>query len=294
MMWPHDSNQHHAVTDEQLSAFADGQLSHRQARRLARLIRARPEYADRIHAYWRREAALLRALDPIFLAPVPPPEDRTRHRWRWTAAGLVAGALLSVLLWRGLGTGSPDFAELALRAYFDRSGAVSLGPAPPAPFNGLDLEPVSRRSLRIEGDQLVEYRYRDPQGRDLALYEMARGATVNDGWFHMMSRQDPPLVRWSHGDRNYVLIGDANLSHLAGLAMEMHGHMMMLPGEAVPSAQPDPPPGVGAPVEPLAPTPSLNGHGVSGEPQSRDAGLSAPSEQLATPPKQSANSPSGI
>lgn len=287
-MWPRNRSLDHAVTDQELSAFADGQLPRHRARQVARQLRAHPEYADRIHAYWRREAALQRALNPVFLTPVSPPVPAPRRRWTWVAAaGLATGTVLSVLVWRGTGVAPSDFTELALRAYAGAPGAVSLGPAPPAPFQGLDLEPVSRRNVRIEGDRLVEYRYRDPQGREVALYEMHRGTRVDDGWFHVMSRQERPLVRWSQGERNYVLVGDGGLAHLTGLALEMRGRLAPLPNEATPLPTPSLPEGPlpdGSvpPIQPLPRAPASGG--VQGRPLPQDAGLATPERAAPTIP----------
>ncbi|MFP1684366.1 anti-sigma factor family protein [Alloalcanivorax sp. C16-1] len=276
-MWPRNRSLDHAVTDQELSAFADGQLPRHRARQVARQLRAHPEYADRIHAYWRREAALQRALNPVFLTPVSPPVPAPRRRWTWVAAaGLATGTVLSVLVWRGTGVAPLDFTELALRAYAGAPGAVSLGPAPPAPFQGLDLEPVSRRTVRIEGDRLVEYRYRDPQGREMALYEMDRGASVDDGWFHVMSRQERPLVRWSQGERNYVLVGDGGLAHLTGLALEMRGRLAPLPADpSVPTVPETPGSDRSMPAIESLPG-AAGGDGVQGRPLPQDAGLATP------------------
>ena len=79
-------NAKHAVTDEELSAFADGQLPPHRARRVAAEIRAHPRFADRIYAYWRREAALWRALDPVFQESVPQIEAPRARRWPAAAA----------------------------------------------------------------------------------------------------------------------------------------------------------------------------------------------------------------
>ena len=86
-------NAKHAVTDEELSAFADGQLPPHRARRVAAEIRAHPRFADRIYAYWRREAALWRALDPVFQESVPQIEAPRARRWPAAAALIVAAVV---------------------------------------------------------------------------------------------------------------------------------------------------------------------------------------------------------
>jgi hypothetical protein len=215
-------NAKHAVTDEELSAFADGELPPHRARRVAAEIRAHPRFADRIHAYWRREAALWRALDPVFQESVPHIEAPRARRWP-TAAALIVAALLvtgGALHLTGSDPAPARFADMVLQAYMQparASGEVSA----PRLFSGLGLQPLSQKQLQLGGREIMEYRYQDAGANRLALYEMDRHTAIQDGWFHVMSDKSVPLVRWQQGSKSYLLVGDLELSELTRTAMAM-------------------------------------------------------------------------
>lgn len=222
MIWDRIRNPSNRVTDEQLSAFADGQLPPHQARRIASEIRAHPRFADRIYAYWRREAALWRALDPVFQEPAPKIKKNKIKPWSAAAGLITVGLLLAgVVLHFSSSQPTPErFADLVLQAYFQPVNASSKVSSPRL-FNGLNLRPLSQNQLQLAGREITEYRYRDARSNRIALYEMNRSTAVEEGWFHVMSGKKVPLVCWQQGGKSYLLVGDQKLPDLTGTAMAM-------------------------------------------------------------------------
>lgn len=255
-------NAKHAVTDEELSAFADGQLPPHRARRVAAEIRAHPRFADRIYAYWRREAALWRALDPVFQEPVPQVGPARARRWPAVAALIIGGVLVAgggALHLSGSGPTPARFADMVLQAYLQPARASSDISAPRL-FSGLGLEPLSQKQLHLAGREITEYRYSDERANRLALYEMDHHTAIQDGWFHVMSDKSVPLVRWQQGSKSYLLVGDIELAELTRTAMAMQqkiGSPQTPPEKTVPGP-------TGSPASPAA----------NGTPAPRDAGTS--------------------
>lgn len=86
------------VSDEELSAFADGQLPPADCVRVAAHLRANPQDADRIHTYWRREAELYSAFAVAAddTAPEPAaPSRRPAFPPVYAAAALVLLAVVA-------------------------------------------------------------------------------------------------------------------------------------------------------------------------------------------------------
>ena len=261
-------NAKHAVTDEELSAFADGQLPPHRARRVAAEIRAHPRFADRIYAYWRREAALWRALDPVFQESVPQIEAPRARRWPAAAALIVAALLVTggALHMAGSGPAPARFADMVLQAYMQparASGEVS----GPRLFSGLGLQPLSQKQLQLAGREITEYRYHDAGSNRLALYEMDHHTAIQDGWFHVMSDKSVPLVRWQQGGKSYLLVGDMELAELTRTAMAMQQKISGPPGTSEQSVP--------------APTGAPSSAPANGTPAPQDAGTSRSSRPAA-------------
>lgn len=220
------------VSDEDLSAFADGALPRRRAARVAAHLRSEPADADRIHAYWRREAALKKAFDVDADEPGPDADAALaagRRRRVWPA--LVAVAAVAALT-AGVGRlvwapSPPDFTTAALEAYAEkvvRAQAVS-DTAPPAG----GLEPVGRRRIGSASGGLVEYRYRRDDGARVALYVAEREAPAAEGLFRLFERGDTRLVEWHADGKHYALVGPGGASELTRLAVRIRRELTAPP-----------------------------------------------------------------
>lgn len=238
------------ITGEELSAFADGQLPRRRAARVASHLRVHPADADRIHSYWRREAALYRAFEPVLeeAGPRARPEvaaSRNRSpRFVWAAAAVSVLAVVAVLVsrqWPGTSpeTGMPDLAATALRAY-TQNVAVTGGANGVAPeFPVLDLQPAGFRRIAVGDGEVTEYRYRDADGRRLALYAVDVGLVPEDGLFRVFEEAGTRLVEWTAHGKRYALVGERGTAELTRLAVRLR-NSMIAPAAAVADTIPAP------------------------------------------------------
>jgi anti-sigma factor RsiW len=246
------------ITGEDLGAFADGRLPRARAVRVAAHMRAHPEDAGRIHAYWRQEAALYRAFEPV-LHETPPREWPDRPpAWRMRRRGYAVVAIAATLvlavtaIWRWPGAPAPSFAEAAFDSYTQAITGANGGVAPE--FPGLDLEPLARRLIRLDnGSEVTEYRYRHGDRR-VALYA-ADAAVSTAGLFRVFERTDTRLVEWISDGRRYALVGKDGASELTRLAVQLRDNLSMsaatLAGTAAGEA--------GGSGNPLIQVPSHNG-----------------------------------
>lgn len=209
------------ITDEELSAFADGRLPPARAARVAAHLRAVPADADRIHAYWRREAALYQAFEPALEEPGPvlPVMPARRRGLFVSTAAIVLVALLVGLLWPGAST-PPDLAHVALAAYAESPVALeAVGGSAPVSVPGLDM--LGRRHLHGPAGDVTEYRYRRADGARVALYVTERETSKEDGLFRLFARDDKRLVEWHAGGRRFVLVGSGGVPELTRLAVDL-------------------------------------------------------------------------
>lgn len=236
------------VTDEDLSAFADGRLPQRRAARVASHLRSCPSDADRIHDYWRQEAALYQAFKPALEEPVPRSwHDAAARTGRFTvpvwsaAAVLVLAVTAALTVWQKpaavLGDSSPDLAATALQAYAQQAttGAAENGVAPE--FPALDLQPLGQRYVQLGDRRVTEYRYRDAEGDRLALYTVDASTPGGDGLFRLFEKADTRLVEWTADGKRYALVGKGGASELTRLAVQLR-HSMTAPAAAVAGAAP--------------------------------------------------------
>lgn len=239
------------ITGEDLSAFADGRLSRARAVRVAAHLREHPEDADRIHAYWRQEAALRRAFDSALRESPPAWRDRpgrgTGRRRGYAAFAGAAAILLAVsLVWRWPDDAPANFTEAVFGAYAQQIVGVQAGGVAPE-FDGLGLEPLGRRRIQLDdGGGVTEYRYRGRDGR-LALY-VADMTVSAPGLFRVFERSGTHMVEWTVDGRRYALVGREEASELTRIAVRLR-HDLSLPaatlagapvGESVPNAGMEP------------------------------------------------------
>jgi len=231
------------LSDEQLSAFADGQLPRRQAQQVAVLLRRHPEYADRIHGYWRREAALYQALNRTELPEISLPSTRSRRTVLLTTASAASLMLVAMALWLAWPGQSaqkpagPNYIDVALNAYLDAPPlAKDHGQSSLASFSDLGLTPAGQQVLQVANQELREYRFNGPENRRLALYEISNPTQGQEGWLHILASGQVPVVEWYSQNKRYLLVGEASTPDLTQLAVNMQQLLQNPPPQSAPPA----------------------------------------------------------
>jgi len=231
------------LSDEQLSAFADGQLPRRQAQQVAALLRRHPEYADRIHGYWRREAALYQALNRTELPEISLPATRSRRTVLLTTASAASLMLVTMALWLAWPGQSaqkpagPNYIDVALNAYLDAPPlAKHHGQSSLASFSDLGLTPAGQQVLQVANQELREYRFNGPENRRLALYEISNPTQGQEGWLHILASGQVPVVEWYSQNKRYLLVGEASTPDLTQLAVNMQQLLQNPPPQSPPPA----------------------------------------------------------
>lgn len=228
-MWRRYSDES-PITGEDLSAFADGRLPRARAARVAAHLREHPEDADRIYDYWRQEAALRSAFDPVLREPPPAWRDMTKRRvgrGRGYAAFAAAATILLAVsfVWRWPDTAPANFTEAVFGAYAQQVAGVQSGGVAPE-FADLGLEPLGRRRIRLDdGGGVTEYRYRGRDGR-VALY-VADTAVSAPGLFRVFERSGAHMVEWTVDGRRYALVGREEASELTRIAVRLRHNLSM-------------------------------------------------------------------
>lgn len=231
------------LSDEQLSAFADGQLPRRQAQHVAVLLRRHPEYADRIHGYWRREAALYQALNRTELPEISLPSTRSRRAVLLTTASAASLMLVTMALWLAWPGQSaqkpagPNYIDVALNAYLDAPPlAKDHGQSSLASFSDLGLTPAGQQVLQVANQELREYRFNGPENRRLALYEISNPTQGQEGWLHILASGQVPVVEWYSQNKRYLLVGEASTPDLTQLAVNMQQLLQNPSSQSTPPA----------------------------------------------------------
>ena len=231
------------LSDEQLSAFADGQLPRRQAQQVAALLRRHPEYAYRIHGYWRSEAALYQALNRTELPEISLPATRSRRTALLTTASAASLMLVTMALWLAWPGQSaqkpagPNYIDVALNAYLDAPPlAKDHGQSSLASFSDLGLTPAGQQVLHVANQELREYRFSGPENRRLALYEISNPTQGQEGWLHILASGQVPVVEWYSQNKRYLLVGEASTPDLTQLAVNMQQVLQNPPPQSAPAA----------------------------------------------------------
>lgn len=246
------------VTDADLHAYVDGQLTLERRRQVERYLTEHPEARAEVDAYRRLGAALHTHYDAVLLEP-------------WSE-GLKRGArgpclrpfrAAAVLAWLGLGAAL----GWVLHSYWIVRDAGSLGVelVKPAAFAhyvyATDLErpveiaapdvgqlstwlakrlhaPLQAPMLEQQGYQLIggrllpgtnrmaaQFMYHDAAGRRITLYVRRGGWREKDLVFRHAQRDGVGVLYWLHGEFGYALSGELDEARLTTLAQVIHGQL---------------------------------------------------------------------
>ncbi|WP_133490836.1 hypothetical protein [Alcanivorax sp. 24] len=238
-----------AVSEEELSAFADGELPRRRARRVAAGIRRHPAYADRLRDYWRHDETLWRAFrEQSTAAPSSSPTQapntvsRRRRQIVGVAGTLVAAGVMMAIWWQTPAT-SPattepaiDLTQAIVHAFSNPAVIPDTAAAPALPLDRLGLSASGQQPLLVSGQHIQEYRFENAEGRRVALYEIGQSAP-GDSWLHVLTQSPVTLVRWSQNGRGYVLAANSDPLKVAQLALGIHDALSRT-ARATPGATP--------------------------------------------------------
>lgn len=200
----------YSVTREDLSAFADGQLSRAHSARVAAHLRANPQDADRVHAYWKREAALYRTFTAAreqsaeSLAPV---NDNRFSLYAGAAAALLVLAIGVSWFWRGGEAQLPVMAGPA-------TDGVQTASETPTTYAGLELQPQGGESFALNGSTL-EYHFTTADGVGLTFYE----TDLHGNSAAVVPQGGIASVEWVEGSRHYALTGPESDAGLIAMAV---------------------------------------------------------------------------
>lgn len=248
------------VSEEELNAFADGELPRRRARRVAAGIRRQPAYADRVRDYWRHDETLWRAFKDDSTAaslssPVQAPGAAPRRHW--LAAGglgtLMAAGVIMAVWWQtpppdpATARPSVDLTQAIVHAFSNPVALPDTTPAPALPLDRLGLVSSGQQPLLVSGQHIQEYRFENAEGQRVALYETGQGGS-GDNWLHVLTQSPVTLVRWSQNGRGYVLAADSAPLELTRLALGIHDALSMAAGATPGAAMPSTAHGPGGPA----------------------------------------------
>lgn len=211
-----------SVSEVELSAFADGQLPQAHSARVAAHLRANPEDADRIHAYWRQEAELYRAFSAgVDEQEFPPPAKTGRLPLYAVAAVVLVCAATAPLLLR---EGDPPQPASQVALQVSQQEPVST-------YAGLELHPGTGQ-IPVEED-VVEYHFSSGAGVDLVLYEYATRGGAGAGYGTPQS--GAARVEWIEAGRRFVLEGGRDAAELMSLAVSLRRQLSSPPPAATDS-----------------------------------------------------------
>ena len=219
----------HRFTDEEMSAFLDGEASVDLARRIEVARETDPAFAADLDMMQAAGASIKGGFDAMLQgAPVMPaiasPKNRTQ--WRSVAAGLVAGICLTGAVAAAWTATRPPAWERYVAAYQAlyipaTVAGASLGQdtarariAELSPALGIDLSALPdlpgldlRRAqlLGYEGQPLMQIAYADADGQPVALCIIALSGS--DTAPVMRQMEGMPAAAWSTATHAFLLIG---------------------------------------------------------------------------------------
>ncbi|HEY4066309.1 MAG TPA: anti-sigma factor [Burkholderiaceae bacterium] len=151
------------LTEAELHAFVDGELTPERQREIDALLAARPDEAQRVQAYREQKRELRALFDPVLAEPVPPRVLRAARPPRaavWTARRWAAGVAIA-LIGGAAGWGLRGaLAPASLASSAAASTLAEAGFAQRAAIAHAVYSPEQRRPVEVDAaheDQLVTW-----------------------------------------------------------------------------------------------------------------------------------------
>ena len=251
----------HAIDDERLSAWVDGELDARPEEReqVEAWLREHPQDAARVRL-WAADREALRARLAVMLdEPVPRPLQALvlgRPAWHWRRAAMAAGLLLAGGVVGALvGRHWPAQPEAMAQAGAPEAGwvqraAYAHGVYVPEPRHAVEVKaqeehlarwltrridvPVKLFDLREQGFELVGGRllpdgagksaqlmYQDAQGLRVTVY-LRKPDTPTDAAFRYERQGDVGVFYWVESGAGYALVGALPKEQLLAMAESIY------------------------------------------------------------------------
>jgi anti-sigma factor RsiW len=240
------------ISEDDLHAYADGQLDDVRRAEVASWLAAHPEQQARVAAWREQSAQLHRAYDALLEQPVPPrlqaPADAPRRidRRRVAAIGWVMLGMLAGFLLRDLppgdpvpalaGASLPRLAAVAHAVYTpELRHPVEVGADQEAHLVGwlskrlgAELKPprldaagyqlIGGRLLPGDAGEVAQFMYEDAAGNRLTLYVQPAAAQARDAGFRHAREGDIDVFYWIDGQFGYALSGTTGRNDMLMLA----------------------------------------------------------------------------
>ncbi len=237
------------VTEDDLHAYVDGQLSESRRAEVEAWLESNPEAAERVRAYREQNAALQAMFAPVLDEPLParltemlqPKRSGWSMRVAAAVAWLAVGGIAGYLVHDGLAPAPTValFAERAAVAHVVYAAEVRhpvevtadkqdhlvkwlsnrLGkPLRTPDFGPLGYQLVGGRLLPGEAGPAAQFMYEDPQNTRLTLYVSTPAPGEQATAFAFREQGAVKVLYWVEHDLSFALVGDAERQALLDLA----------------------------------------------------------------------------
>lgn len=235
--------------DNELHAYADGQLDAARAVEIEAWLAVNAEAAERVRAYRAQNRALRVLLDPVLDEPIPPRLSAALARPRrlvplraaaaiaWIALGGITGYALHD--WRTPPSAPALLAERAAVAHVVYAAEVQhpvevtaeqeghlvrwlskrLGKELRTPdFTGFGYQLVGGRLLPGDKGPAAQFMYQDARGARLTLYVSTTGGGAQPSAFRYGHEAGTHVLYWVDRDLGFALVGEADRARLMDVA----------------------------------------------------------------------------
>ncbi len=216
------------VSELELNAFVDGELSPTKAAQVAAVIATDPKTARRVARLHRMKAALSGMADELSLPDLPRTKAARLSAWRIPIGLSSVAAMLIVMLWSGPAWGptGQDIA-LSLIAQHDHWAAHESGKARLELPDGFDwLEPIIRASglqlvHRTGAGDVKQLGFKGPNGCRISLFVTGKHAT--DSPLRLTLTEHVQHAYWRTGSFVFEMIArDMAPARFATVATSLH------------------------------------------------------------------------
>jgi anti-sigma factor RsiW len=251
------SNQAESISDQDLHAYVDGELSEQRRLAVEAWLASHPEAVARVRDYQSLRDRLHERFDPALAEPVELPVDIGRDRGPVLARAAAFSSLLLIsgLLgwtlkgWSGAASSSPALADLVQPAAFAHQ-VYSTDTRYPVEITALEQGSLNRwlsqrmhtelrapdlaaQNLQFIGGRLLpstnrmaaQFMYEDKQGQRLTVY--VRRITAQQGFsdFQYREQGDLHMFYWIDKAMGYAVIGGQPAARLIDVANAVHAAM---------------------------------------------------------------------